>query len=473
MKNITKIFATTILAMSMAFVGCNKEQNNEQNNEPEEPTISGIPVVVTSEVTEITNVSAVCGGVVTSDGGYSIVERGICYGTEQNPLVSGSHLISEGGLGSFTVNLTGLEPNTTYFLKAYAINSAGIAYGSEVSFTTQQVDSRLPVVTMVDMVEVTAVSANVNAMIEDEGNGAVFQKGFCWSEQNPPTIDDFCCAVIGHPNTFSANLTNLQPNTSYYVRAYAINGFGVGYSSVLGFTTLEAVAPPVVSVLGEEGYLYDGQIVDENVEYTFGFNLESFSGLSFLRITIGDEIFDEKHFSGETSYIYENSVVFTVAKEIIGDCTFTAVVIDVHNQSSSASFTVYINQQEQPLLSTPFEWVRTGAAEGVGLEEFGLSWRQNSKDIFARIKPLDGVTLMVFDSSVWDEVTTDIQKAVLFAESGLAVTEYANVSVLDSNNYNDVIGTILPDGTMRLIHVTNSVVTTFKGLRIDISGEWK
>lgn len=472
MKIFMKVLTTTILAMSMALVGCNKEQNNES----EEPATPEMPVVVTSEVTGITNVSAVCGGVVTSDGGHSIVEKGVCYGTEQNPLVTGSHLVSAGGMGSFTVTLTGLEPNTAYYVRAYAINSVGIAYGEEISFSTQEVDSRLPVVTLVEVTDVTAVSAIGNAMIDDEGNGAVFQKGFCWSEQNPPTIDDFCCAVIEHSNSFSANLSYLHPNTTYYVRAYAINGFGVGYSSVLNFTTLEPVLPPMISVLGEDGYLYDGQVVELDIEYSFGFNLESSSGLSLLSIKTGDEIFDEMHFSGETSYTYENSIMFSMAREIIGDCTFTAVVTDVYGQSSNASFTVYINQQEQSLLSTPFEWARYGANPGTGLEEFGLYWNYNSKDIYARIKPLDGVSLFFFDPMVWYEVNTQAEKAALFLsalETQSPIIEYASVSAMASADYDDVIGTILPDGTMHLIHVTRCMVYMDKMLNIIISGECK
>ena len=75
---------------------------------------------------------------MTNSGGATVTERGICWSTSHNPTTSGSHANSGTGTGSFSVNMTGLAANTTYYVRAYAINSAGTSYGSEVSFTTQQ-----------------------------------------------------------------------------------------------------------------------------------------------------------------------------------------------------------------------------------------------------------------------------------------------------------------------------------------------
>ena len=98
------------------------------------------PTVVTSAVTQITETSAVVGGNVTSDGGASVTERGVVYSTNPNPVItnlSNTILPCGSGAGSFTCNLTGLQPNTTYYIRAYAVNSKGTSYGEEVSFTTQ------------------------------------------------------------------------------------------------------------------------------------------------------------------------------------------------------------------------------------------------------------------------------------------------------------------------------------------------
>lgn len=95
-----------------------------------------VPTVSTSSISSITANSATGGGNVTADGGASVTERGIVYATTQNPTTSNSKVASGSGTGSFTANMTGLAANTTYYVRAYAINSAGTAYGSQVSFTT-------------------------------------------------------------------------------------------------------------------------------------------------------------------------------------------------------------------------------------------------------------------------------------------------------------------------------------------------
>ena len=102
------------------------------------------PQVTTTTVSasDVTDVSATCGGNVTHDGGATVTERGVYWGTSPNPEVNGSRTSANGsGTGSFTVSLTGLTPNTTYYVKAYATNSVGTGYGSEVSFTTNSTSS--------------------------------------------------------------------------------------------------------------------------------------------------------------------------------------------------------------------------------------------------------------------------------------------------------------------------------------------
>ncbi len=95
-----------------------------------------IPTVTTTAASSITSTTATSGGNVTADGGASVTERGICYATTQNPTTANSKVVSGSGTGTFTANMTGLTANTTYYIRAYAINSAGTAYGSQVSFTT-------------------------------------------------------------------------------------------------------------------------------------------------------------------------------------------------------------------------------------------------------------------------------------------------------------------------------------------------
>ena len=96
-----------------------------------------MPAVTTEEVSNISSTSATCGGEVLCAGAAEVTERGVCWGTEQNPTIADSHTTDGTGTGSFTSNLTDLTPNTTYFVRAYATNSEGTAYGAQKSFTTE------------------------------------------------------------------------------------------------------------------------------------------------------------------------------------------------------------------------------------------------------------------------------------------------------------------------------------------------
>ena len=95
-----------------------------------------LPTVTTGAVDNVTETTATCGGNVTAVGYSAVTARGVCWDTESNPTVDGSHTSNGTGTGSFTSSITGQTANTTYYVRAYATNSVGTAYGEEVSFTT-------------------------------------------------------------------------------------------------------------------------------------------------------------------------------------------------------------------------------------------------------------------------------------------------------------------------------------------------
>ena len=98
--------------------------------------VAGMPTVTTTAISNIDKTTASGGGNVTADGGSTVTARGICWSTSQNPTISDSYTTDGTGTGSFTSVMTGLTANTTYYVRAYATNSAGTAYGEQVSFTT-------------------------------------------------------------------------------------------------------------------------------------------------------------------------------------------------------------------------------------------------------------------------------------------------------------------------------------------------
>lgn len=103
--------------------------------------------LVTSEITNIACNSAVCGGEVKSENGWKVERRGVCWNTVSNPTPSDCHTVDGEGIGKFSSRITGLKPNTKYYMRAYAINAAGTGFGQEITFTTRDheyVDLGLP-----------------------------------------------------------------------------------------------------------------------------------------------------------------------------------------------------------------------------------------------------------------------------------------------------------------------------------------
>ena len=133
MKKALKRLAMLSVAMLLVFAGCEKEPEKDLDDD----TGSGLPEVLTNEVSSITANSAVCGGYVTSDGGNAVTERGVCWSTQPNPMVNNSIATNGNGTGSFTANIAGLDEGTTYYVRAYATNSKGTAYGTQKTFTTE------------------------------------------------------------------------------------------------------------------------------------------------------------------------------------------------------------------------------------------------------------------------------------------------------------------------------------------------
>ncbi len=141
-KIIAKWFYPVLITGLIALLtfSCKKDDSD--------PVIIKIPTIETYEVSNITLNSALCGGSITSDGGAAVTARGICWSTEITPTIADT-ITSEGsGTGEFSSVMSGLAPHRTYFVRAYATNSAGTAYGSTMSFTTA--DSMITSVTDID-----------------------------------------------------------------------------------------------------------------------------------------------------------------------------------------------------------------------------------------------------------------------------------------------------------------------------------
>jgi hypothetical protein len=209
-------------------------------SEDEDPVI--VATVSTSAVTSITQTTASGGGNVTADGNGDVTARGIVWGTTTAPTVSLTTKTSSGsGLGSFTGDMTSLSANTTYFVRAYATNSAGTAYGSESTFETLSHTSASASTS--EATGVTENSASVAGEVISEGSSPVTVRGIVWGTASGPTISLPTKTSNGTGGgSFTGSLTNLTPNTVYFAKSYATNTAGTVYGNQISFQTLNNMA---------------------------------------------------------------------------------------------------------------------------------------------------------------------------------------------------------------------------------------
>ena len=256
-----------------------------------------LPTVETSAVTEITQTTAITGGTITSNGGAEVTSRGVCWSTNQNPTINDMLTSNGGGVGTFTSSIENLLANTTYYVRAYATNSVGTAYGENFCFITLEEDNDgddnggdnnggndnggddnggddnggddnggddnggddeivvvLPTVTTVTVSEVTINSAMLSAEVLTDGGADVIERGFYWNKANASSEANFV-KVGENLGAYTYQLTGLQESTEYNVGAYAVNSEGMVKSEMVSFTTLK----------NEE----DDDDDDEETEYTY------------------------------------------------------------------------------------------------------------------------------------------------------------------------------------------------------------
>jgi len=213
----------------------------------------------------ITQTTAVAGGTITSDGGVEVTARGVCWSTHTVPTISDSKTSNGTGSGSFTSSITGLTGNTTYYVRAYATNSEGTAYGQEISFKTSPV---LPLVSTDAPSATGTTTGKGGGNVTNDGGAAITARGVCWNTSPNPTVANSKTTDGTGTGTFESSITGLLANTTYHVRAYATNSVGTSYGSDLVFTT------DPVTVSDNDGNTYnviriDGQVwMKENLRTT-------------------------------------------------------------------------------------------------------------------------------------------------------------------------------------------------------------
>ena len=187
-KNSTFFVIISLISIIVLAQGCKK---------------ATVPELTTTAISEVTLTTAVSGGKITSDGGEEILKKGVCWSTTQSPTIASSITNDGNGSTTYTSNLVDLTAGTTYYVRAYATNSVGTAYGNEVTFATSEVTGA--VLNTTEVTTVTSVSAVAGGNITDAGGGTITARGICWGTSPNPTITDNKIASGTGPGIFTGN----------------------------------------------------------------------------------------------------------------------------------------------------------------------------------------------------------------------------------------------------------------------------
>lgn len=221
MKGLFWIYTLTIIVIfSTLNSGCKKD--------------ASLPNISTTSISGLTDSTVSSGGFISEDGGATITARGVCWDTAANPNFNKFKTSNGTGIGTFVSSVTGLISNTTYYIRAFATNSAGTAYGADIKFTTT---SAVPIVKTINISTIASIFAYSEGTIISEGIDTVIKSGACWSTDRLPTILNYKSVDGTRAGSFTSSLTGLTANTTYYVRAYATNRIGTGYGNELSFKT--------------------------------------------------------------------------------------------------------------------------------------------------------------------------------------------------------------------------------------------
>ncbi|MDR1764189.1 MAG: hypothetical protein LBR64_09625 [Dysgonamonadaceae bacterium] len=214
-KYIAYIFQTSLILLAIGFSTCNKDDENDN-----------LPLLVeTLNITDVSYHSVKVNGEVLQG---KAAERGVCWGTSDNPTVSDSKTASGAGTGTFSAEIDGLNEGTVYYFRVYAISGSDVVYGEVKNCRTYEYGS--PIVGIVSVKETTMNSFTCEVRVIADGGKTVQKRGICWSKTPQPTSDLATSTSDGSGSgAFTSTAAALEPETSYYVRPYAVYEGGTAY----------------------------------------------------------------------------------------------------------------------------------------------------------------------------------------------------------------------------------------------------
>jgi hypothetical protein len=321
---------------------------------------SSAPTLTETLATSVNENGALLMGSVTDNGGKEITQWGFAYKVYENgtsdPTIydkvitlsapDNSTSPSESSPLSMESQVSGLQAQTRYVARAFARNSTNVGYGAVVTFTTEEL--KIPQLTCT-MGDVTAFAATPTATISTNGGYAVTRYGFCWStESQVPTTDHLTMDVgTDDAKSFSKMVDDLTPQTTYYMRAYAINEKGTGYSNAMTFTTearqTVTLATPTTSEVGDTLATVSSSmtvpsgttVTEKGICYSLYSSRPTTDGSKMVDSSTGNNI------SAKLTGLKEGGVYYLTAYAVTRDGTFYSDVATVAlNRTYTPSITM-------------------------------------------------------------------------------------------------------------------------------------
>lgn len=262
-----------------------------------------VPYIYTVGFSSITSVSMNASGNVLSDGGAQVVERGFCWGTEQDPTLQDPHVVANGqGEGPFEAVISGLKCSTNYYFRAYATNSVGTGYGESITFTT----GYLPTVITSPITEKTETTALCGGTVTDFCESSILAKGVCWGTSHDPDITGMKTDEGGGSGNFISTITGLEIGVLYYVRAYATIDEGAVYGSEITLRTWDNS-----EVVDVDGNIYSTVVIGDQIWMSENLRVTRYSNGSPIPLIEDDEQWDALDFDAMAfCWYYNDSAVF-------------------------------------------------------------------------------------------------------------------------------------------------------------------
>ena len=425
MKNLLLILIFTVTLFS-----CSNEESCEQ-----------YPTLTTDEVNNLSDTSAtISGKIIAPTCDETVTSQGFVYGEENLPTVEDSKIVKSGS--SISASLSNLKQNTTYYIRTYFENPTGIYYGNEVTFTTIVGDALLQTN---NIFNITATAALISGRVSSNGGGTIISKGFCFSIESNPTVDDSKVDGVDEGSQFKGTIENLTPNTLYYIKSYAENESGVHYGEEKTFETLSGVIQiktlsvsniTALSVECGGRVLSDGgaDVIEYGFEYSENYDFSQFEEVKFDGY--------QENFSSKVENLKNNTVFFirAYAQNIVG--RFYGEKVEFKTKSGIAN--LKLDDIFNITTISAVTKVRIIDDGGIEKESFGVCWSENNNPT------IDDSLTYSNDSDIYTYIKNMSPnkkyyiRAFLKNEIGASYSQTYEVQTLSSIN----IGDIFEDGVI-------------------------